>query len=125
MECGDARVSRVVELMDANRERPLAIAELARAVNLSTSHLTRLFLAHTGLTPARYDKDRRLDASRELIVDTFLSIKEVMAAVGWNDPSHFSREFKRRFGCAPSDLRDTAAAERPAPDQDAISPMKA
>src|SRR5262249_24493521 len=121
----DPRVARVIELMDVNRERPLAVAELARAVNLSSSYLTRLFLATTGRTPARYDKDRRLDASRELIGETFLTIKEVMAAVGWNDPSHFSREFKRRFGCAPSDLRETAAAEQSTSDQDAIPLMKA
>ena len=101
----DTRVARVIELMDANSANPLSVAELALAVNLCPSYLTRLFREETGRSPARYGKDRRLDRARELLLSTFLSVKEIMAAVGWNDPSHFGREFKRRFGVSPRDLR--------------------
>jgi transcriptional regulator GlxA family with amidase domain len=99
-------VARVIELMEANRTEPLPVADLALAVNLCPSYLTRLFREHTGRSPARYDKDQRLEHARELLLSTFLSVKEVMAAVGWNDPSHFGREFKRRFGVGPRQLRD-------------------
>jgi transcriptional regulator GlxA family with amidase domain len=105
VDAADARVTRAIELMDTHRTAPLSVAELAHEVNLSPSYLRRLFLAHTGRTPARYDKDCRLDRAHELITSTFLTVKEVMAAVGWNDPSHFGREFKRRFGVAPRGLR--------------------
>ncbi len=96
---------RAIELMLAHRESPLSVADLARAVNLSTSYLTRLFHAHTGRSPAQYDRDARLQRAHELLTTTFLTVKEVMAAVGWNDPSHFGREFKRRFGESPRALR--------------------
>jgi transcriptional regulator GlxA family with amidase domain len=101
----DARVARVIELMEANSATPLSVAELALAVNLCPSYLTRLFREETGRSPARYGKDRRLDHAHQLLLSTFLSVKEVMAAVGWNDPSHFGREFKRRFGVSPRELR--------------------
>ncbi len=74
-------------------------------MNLSESYLTRLFQQETGQPPGRYDKERRLDRARHLLTSTFLTVKEVMAATGWNDPSHFSREFKQRFGITPRDCR--------------------
>lgn len=84
---------------------PRRVVELAQEVNLSESHLTRLFRAETGSSPGRYDREARLDRARELIVGSFKSIKEVMAAVGWSDPSHFCRDFKQRFGVSPRALR--------------------
>jgi transcriptional regulator GlxA family with amidase domain len=85
---------------------PPRVADLARQVNLSESQLTRLFRAETGKAPWRYDRDARLERARELIVNSFKSIKEVMTAVGWNDPSHFCRDFKQRFGVSPRGLRE-------------------
>lgn len=101
----DTRVARVIALMEEHSAEPLNVADLANAVNLSTSYLTRLFQKETGCSPGRFDKDRRLTHAHELLTSTFLSVKEVMAAAGWNDPSHFSREFKRRFGLSPRELR--------------------
>jgi transcriptional regulator GlxA family with amidase domain len=101
----DPRVCHVIALMDAHAADPLNVPELARAVNLSPSYLTRLFQQQTGRAPGRYDRDRRLERAHDLLTSTFLTVKEVMAAAGWNDPSHFCREFKRRFGMSPRELR--------------------
>lgn len=101
----DHRVRRAIELMDYHRAAPLSIGELAQAVNLSASHFTRLFKTEVGFTPAQYDRARRLEHARQLIVETFLSIKEVMGLVGWADPSHFSRDFTAHFGESPARVR--------------------
>src|SRR5689334_11310398 len=93
--------------MERHRDAPLSVSALARAVNLSSSYLTKLFRAHVGQSPAQYDKTIRLERARELVLSSSLSVKEIMVKVGWRDPSHFSREFKRRHGVAPSRLRST------------------
>jgi transcriptional regulator GlxA family with amidase domain len=103
----DRRVVEVMALMERHRREPLSVEELARAVSLSPSYLTRLFHRETGRSPARYDRDCRLDAAQALLRTTPLSVKEVMASVGWTDPSHFCREFKRRFGVSPRAARVT------------------
>jgi len=106
MPCGDdIRVRHVVALMEEHRAAPLSVEQLAQAVNLSPSHLTRLFREQTGSSPARFARDLRLQHAYELIQTSFLSIKQVMAAVGWNDPSHFCRDFKQQFGVSPQALR--------------------
>ena len=107
---GDIRVNYVVALIQRHFAEPCAVDELARAVNVSPSYLTRLFRDQTGRSPASFVREVRLRRAYELVQTTFLSIKEVMAAVGWNDPSHFSRTFKRHFGVSPQGLR--AALQR-------------
>lgn|SRR5689334_22105218 len=101
----DRRVARAIALMVQHRARPLGVDDLARAVNLSPSYLTRLFREQLGCAPVEYDRAQRLEHAHELIRTSFLSIKEVMAACGWNDPSHFSRDFRARFAVSPSTMR--------------------
>jgi transcriptional regulator GlxA family with amidase domain len=108
----DTRVIHVIRLMEKHRATPWPVHRLARAVNVSPSHLTRLFRVHLGVSPAQYDKHARLANARDLILASFLSVKEIMAAVGWADASHFGREFKRRYGASPRALRKACAAER-------------
>jgi transcriptional regulator GlxA family with amidase domain len=107
----DIRVGHVVALIHEQFAEPWSVDQLARAVNVSPSYLTRLFREHTGRSPASFVRELRLRRAYELIQTTFLSIKEVMAAVGWNDPSHFSRAFKRHFGVSPKGLRDALQSE--------------
>jgi transcriptional regulator GlxA family with amidase domain len=107
----DTRIGHVVALIELRFAEPYSVAELARSVNMSASYLTRLFRLHTGRAPAGFVRDVRLRRAYELVQTTFLTIKEVMAAVGWNDPSHFSRAFKRHFGVSPQELRDALARE--------------
>ena len=91
--------------MEDALDRPLSIAGLAAEVNLSASRLSHLFTQDVGLSPARYLHERRLTRARLLLERTFLTVKQVMACVGINDPSHFARDFRRLHGVAPSQVR--------------------
>jgi len=105
MTAADPRVRHVLALMERHCARPLSIAALARAVNLSPAHLRRMFQQELGKSPSRVWRELRLDRARHLLQTSFLTVKQVMAQSGWNDPSHFCREFKRRHGLAPAVLR--------------------
>src|SRR5262245_330183 len=104
----DWRVRTAIDTMLRDIDRPLAISALARHVNLSRSRLTHLFHTEVGCSPARYLRQARLDRARQLVEETSLSIKEIMARVGFNDPSHFSRDFARRHGASPRRIRARA-----------------
>jgi transcriptional regulator GlxA family with amidase domain len=97
--------------MQRQRAHPLSIRALGRAVNLSPAHLTRLFRREIGRSPARVSRDLRLDYARHLVQNSFLTVKEIMAASGWNDASHFGREFKRRHGRGPLAMRQSGAVD--------------
>ena len=114
----DARVTRVIDMMERTIESERSVAALAADVNLSTSRLTELFRREVGTTPARFLRALRMERARQLLERTFLTVKEVMAVVGCNDPSHFTRDFSRHHGLAPTRLRQRSWAadyQRPRP----------
>jgi transcriptional regulator GlxA family with amidase domain len=108
----DIRVAEAVRLIDQHKKTPLSVPDLARAVNVSPSYLTRLFRQQTGRPPAKFARDARLERAHFLLRTSFLTVKEVMAEVGWNDPSHFCRDFKREFGASPTAVRAAARQEK-------------
>jgi len=115
----DARITWAVGEMQARMAEPFSIAALAAQVNLSPSRFRQLFTAQTGVAPLPYLRRLRLRRARLLLEQSFLSVKEVMALVGYNDPSHFTRDFKVFHRVLPSTVRRDAAGT-PAL---AISPM--
>ena len=91
--------------MEDNLHRAIRIEEIARLVKLSHSRLCYLFKAEVGLAPSQYLKKVRMKKALELIRTSFLDIKEVAAKVGYNDSTHFMREFKKAYGSTPSQDR--------------------
>ncbi len=98
----DQRVQAVLNLLDQSISNKPAVQELAEAVNLSPSHLRRLFKTETGIPLNRYIKSLRLEKSKELMEQTFLNIKQIMFAVGVKDKSQFARDFKKLTGFTPT-----------------------
>lgn len=110
----DWRITWAVDHMQRHLEEPLTVPHLAAQVNLSPSRFRHLFSAQIGLAPIEYIQRVRLRRARLLMEHTFLTVKEVMALVGYNDPSHFSRDFRRYHGVTPSSLRGRRlSTERP------------
>ena len=98
----DPRIVSALSKMHSLNPNQLSIDEVARSVNLSESRFRSLFTIHVGVTPARYLKLMRLQQADQLVQETFMTIKEVMAATGFNDASHFLRDYKACYGCTPS-----------------------
>src|SRR5262245_26677496 len=101
----DARIAWALAHMARRPAEPLSVATLAARVNLSPSRFAHLFRREVGTTPARYLHAVRMLRAWALLEDTFLTVKEVMAQVGCNDPSHFSRDFRRFHGIGPRECR--------------------
>lgn len=100
----DRRIMVATELLGTGDDQ-MHLPEIARKVNLSASHFSRLFKSQVRVTPVRYRNSLRLERARGLLEGSFMSVKQVMAACGYNDRSYFSREFKKQFGVAPSMYR--------------------
>src|SRR5687768_1558771 len=97
----DPRIERVVYLIESNLSSPLGIVVMARSVGLSVSRLQHIFRDDTGETMKRCQQRLRLERANELLLNTHLSIKEVVAAVGAPDRSHFLRQFTKTYGLPP------------------------
>lgn len=100
---GKARIEKALALL---KDAPVPVTQLARATGLSVSHFNREFREWTGYSPVEYQRRQRVARARELLADVTLSIKEIAARVGFDDPYHFSRVFRQVDGLAPSQYRD-------------------
>src|SRR6476646_10409723 len=78
----DHRERAVLDLLGESLSSTPSVQELADAVNLSPSHLRRLFKAEIGTPLNQYVKSLRLEKSKELMEQTFLNMKQIMFAVG-------------------------------------------
>jgi transcriptional regulator GlxA family with amidase domain len=114
----DARITWIVDYMHRRIAEPMSMDRLAELVNLSPSRFRALFAAQTGTAPVRYLQRLRLRRARMLLERTFLNVKEVMALVGYNDPSHFARDFKREHGAPPSEIRGPSDPRDTSPSLD-------
>lgn len=99
------RIQTAIHFMNSNLERPISLAEMASVARLSPSHLSHLFKTQTGLSPGEYLRRLRMEKASHLLATTLLSIKEIMAMVGYNDRGNFLKYFRRYFDCAPSEYR--------------------
>lgn len=98
----DPRVLKVVDFIEANPHLHLQLEQLAKAMNMSSSRLRHIFTAQVGVSPKQYLRTIRLELAKHLVENTYLNVKEVMTKVGFNDESHFVRDFEKAFGLTPS-----------------------
>lgn len=95
------RVSAACETLRRAFDQEHRVGELARSVGMSTFHFTRVFTALTGRPPHRYLAEVRLHQAQSML-RAGRSVTETCFACGFNNLSHFSRSFAKRFGAPPS-----------------------
>lgn len=93
------------EYLTVHLAEPLTLVSVSRAMHVGVEHLCRSFRQCTDTTPMRYLESRRIAVAVDLVTTTDLPINEVAHQVGYSDPAHFSRVFRRVAGTAPSQLR--------------------
>jgi len=101
----DRRVSAALEVIDSSLHERISITELARAVNLSRWRFCHLFKTETSLSPSVYIGTLRMLEAEKMLLETFLSVKEIRAELGNLDRTHFSRAFKKFRGLTPAQFR--------------------
>ena len=108
----DPRIQKVVAMIEAEQSSAAKSSDLARAVNLSVWHLSHVFRREIHVSISDYRRKRRLAKARQLLENTFLSVKEIMAVIAVNDRSHFTRDFKKVYGFTPAHYRTNKGNQR-------------
>jgi AraC-like DNA-binding protein len=85
-------------------DQPLRIEDLARELGMSVSGLHHHFKAVTAMSPLQFQKRLRLQEARRLMLGEDLDAASAAYRVGYQDASHFNREYKSLFGAPP--MRD-------------------
>jgi transcriptional regulator GlxA family with amidase domain len=101
-------VSQWREAIRQAPQKEWPIAQAARELGFSQGHLRRVFKAQTGVAPAQFVAQCRLETAAALLKTTAQPISHVAHSAGFDDLAHFSRLFCRRYGLPPSRYRREA-----------------
>ncbi len=105
LEYHEPRVADAVRIMEAHLDDTLPIQEIAHQLNLSVRMLELLFNATLKVSPGQFYLRLRLQTAKRLITDTRLQMQEIAVRTGFNSAASFSRQFSRKYGLSPANLR--------------------
>lgn len=96
------RIARAVEWLRTEYDKPVHMEQVASELGMSVSGFHAQFKAVTAMSPLQFQKHIRLQEARRLIAGEHLDAATAGHRVGYEDASHFNREYKRLFGEPPA-----------------------
>ena len=100
-----ASLKRAIQFIEKNLSRRLVLEEVAQHANVSTRTLQNLFRTHHGVPASDFIRERRMQRADELLRSARRAVAEVAELCGYSSAANFSRDYRRRFGRAPSSVR--------------------
>lgn len=98
-------VIRAIDYININYTQEITMEELCKISGVSKQHLCRLFRSVLNYRPMEYIAKRRIQAAKELLTNTSVSIEEISEETGFCTSSYFCKLFKRYEGLTPSQFR--------------------
>ena len=95
------RISKAIGHLREHFDEQLKMEEIARELGMSVSGFHHHFKSVTSMSPLQFQKHLRLQEARRLMLGEDLDAASAAFRVGYQDTSHFSREYKRHFGAPP------------------------
>lgn len=103
----DRRVAIACQYMEENVARRLNVDAVASACNLSSSRFAHLFKQHMGIGPKAWANNLRLQQARKHLLAGDDSVNAIANRLGYEDPTQFTRNFKKNVGCSPREFRSS------------------
>jgi len=102
---GNKRIAAIHEYLMNNYREEVDLKRLAGLVNMAEGSLCRFFKMNMGITVFEYINQIKTEFACKLLMDPDLSIMEVCLDSGFNNISHFNKQFKKNTGVPPSEYR--------------------
>jgi len=102
---GNKRIATIHEYLMNNYREEVNLKQLAELVNMAEGSLCRFFKDNLGVTLFEYLSKIKVDFACRLLMDPDLGILEVCLDSGFNNLSHFNKQFKKNTGVPPTEYR--------------------
>lgn len=113
---GRGKLDGVLGYISKNYAQPISEQEVAKGCGMSPFDFSRAFRTAHGVTFRDYLGECRLVQSKRLLGIPQVSVSDVAAMVGFNDPSYFARLFRKRTGISPTAYRASLLSLQQAPE---------
>ena len=98
-------VARYTEVMERDFRTGAGVGDMAAALGITTTHLTRCCRLACGRSAIDLLQDRRIFEARKMLSETSLPVKRIGEQIGFTSPAYFTRAFQHRTGLAPTAFR--------------------
>jgi AraC family transcriptional regulator, arabinose operon regulatory protein len=120
----DTRIQKAAAFLRDNFKQPFSLPNLAKTSALSVSRFSHLFRRQMGCTPVQFLEQQRLAHATQLLRLTGMSVEEVAAESGYDDPFYFSNRFRQHLGRSPRNFRIQSREGRLARAKNQTSPKR-
>jgi AraC family transcriptional regulator len=103
---------RAEEVLNASLVDDISLADVAAQCNISAGHFARAFKQSFGRTPHRWLEQRRVDAVKDLLLQSSMALEDIAVDRGFGDASTLIRVFYRVTGTTPGEWRRSHQASR-------------
>ena len=79
----------------------LSVEKIAKELNISSTHLRKIIIEATGMSPLKYIKSIKMDYAKKLLIEKDITIAQISLDCGFLDTSYFCKEFKKHTGMSP------------------------
>ena len=104
LETGDYEpdhIEKAISFMNSEYMNGISVSDIAKQLSLDRSYFTTLFTRKIGVSPGQYLLDLRLTKAANLMTLYGESPTTASFSVGYSDIYHFSKAFKKKYGCSP------------------------
>jgi AraC-like DNA-binding protein len=99
------KIARAKTMMQEHPGGEIPPEELAQALNISYSWFRKMFRKYTGLAPAQYQHQLKMQKAREWLANTDKPVKEIAYILNFDSPNYFNNSFKQSTGITPARFR--------------------
>lgn len=108
-------VKKIEEARMIMREHPegsVCLEDIAADLNMSYSWFRKMFKQYTGLSPAQYQLQIKLQKAKALLISTSKSVKEIAYLLDFESPNYFTSFFKDKTGSTPLEFRKNSHGKK-------------
>ena len=102
----DDNIRKAFIYIQEKQFQEISLEDVANYINLTPQYLSSRFKQEFNINFVDYITDKRIAFSKELLLETDLSVKNISAKIGYSDPNYFSKVFKKAVGISPGKFRN-------------------
>jgi AraC-like DNA-binding protein len=102
----ELQIERAIRWLTLQYSQPISIEDMAQTLGYHRTHLSKMFKQHTGVSPMNFLLKIRMERAK-LLLNQPLTIEQIASSVGFSDALYFSKQFKKWYGCSPTDYRNS------------------
>lgn len=107
LEVGENQLIKLaLQYISENKQRNITMADVANHVCISYSYFSRMFKKEVGKSFNHYLNQQRIKQAQIYLKDPVIKILDIAKKVGYQNPSEFSKAFKKQVGMNPTQYRE-------------------